>query len=323
MRHIVLCVLGIAILSTPAGAQTDIPPELEALRTPRITTRPAEMMLVVEAVGDPRTVGGQAFGLLFQLYYGSPLTPKGPDQPAPRARWPVDFDQPRSEWLGIYALPVPEEFDSLPVHTAPPGLEAMLTTWEYGSVVEVLHVGPYDREEPTLRRLREWALAEGYELAGPHEEEYIRGPTMAGPGDPEQYLTILRYRVAAIEELTLEVRSAEIAFAATMAERDLESFLAFVADEAVFVSGQSVLRGVAAVREGWSPFFDGPSAPFSWEPELVEVLESGTLALSTGPVRSANGRLVGTFNSIWRRDAEGHWKVVFDKGCPVCDSGSQ
>lgn len=93
------------------------------------------------------------------------------------------------------ALPVPDEVSTLPTHTSPAGLEAVLTTWDYGEVAEVLHIGPYDREEPTLRRLRDFVEAEGYALVGDHEEEYIRGPTMSGPGDPEQYLTILRYRV--------------------------------------------------------------------------------------------------------------------------------
>ena len=61
------------------------------------------------------------------------------------------------------------------------------------------------------------------------------------------------------------------------------------------------------------------AAPFSWNPEIVEVLESGTMALSSGPVRDPTGRQIGTFNSIWRHDPDGHWRVVFDKGCPVCD----
>jgi hypothetical protein len=69
-------------------------------------------------------------------------------------------------------------------------------------------------------------------------------------------------------------------------------------------------------------FFDGPTAPFSWEPEIVEVLPSGTLALSSGPVRDASGKRVGTFNSIWRREANGQWRVIFDKGAPVCDADS-
>ncbi len=195
MRQCILYTIGMVLLSTPLGAQTAIPPELEHLKTPQISTRPAEKMLVVEAKGDPRTEGARAFGLLFQLYYRIPETPKGPQQAAPRARWPIEFDQPRSEWIGIYALPVPESVDVLPEHTAPPGLKVMLTTWDYGEVAEILHIGPYDQEEPTLQRLRHYAQAEGYMLAEEHEEEYIRGPTMAGPGDPEQYITILRYRV--------------------------------------------------------------------------------------------------------------------------------
>ena len=195
MRTGNLLAIGMALITTPLAAQTGIPPELEHLEDPQISTRPAEKMLVVEAMGDPRTVGGSAFGLLFQLYYRIPETPKGPMQTAPRARWPVEFDQPRSEWRGIYALPVPERVQTLPEHMAPPGLEAKLTTWEYGEIAEILHIGPYDQEEPTLKRLREFARAEGYQLADEHEEEYIRGPTMAGPGDPEKYITILRYRV--------------------------------------------------------------------------------------------------------------------------------
>jgi ketosteroid isomerase-like protein len=79
------------------------------------------------------------------------------------------------------------------------------------------------------------------------------------------------------------------------------------------------LHGRAAVDAGWQSYFEGPAAPFSWAPEVVEVLESGTLALSSGPVRDPGGRQIGTFNSIWRRDSDGQWRVVFDKGCPACE----
>jgi ketosteroid isomerase-like protein len=120
------------------------------------------------------------------------------------------------------------------------------------------------------------------------------------------------------DDLAREVREAETAFAATMAARDSVAFGDYVSDEAIFF-GQQVLRGKAAILAGWKPFFQGPTAPFSWEPETVEVLESGTLALSSGPVRNPEGERVGTFNSIWRREADGHWRVVFDKGCPPCN----
>jgi len=120
-----------------------------------------------------------------------------------------------------------------------------------------------------------------------------------------------------LDEAAADVRSAEIAFANTMADRDLEAFLSYVADEAIFLSGQ-VVRGADAVRKAWSPYFEGDAAPFSWEPEDVEVLDSRTLAFSSGPVWDPDGNRIGTFNSVWRLEDDGRWRVVFDKGCPPC-----
>lgn len=119
------------------------------------------------------------------------------------------------------------------------------------------------------------------------------------------------------ETLAAEVRAREAAFARTMADRDHAAFATFVSEEALFL-GAGVLRGRDAVSEGWRPFFEDPQAPFSWEPERVEVIDSGTLAISTGPVRSPEGDRVGTFNSTWRLEADGEWRVVLDVGCPPC-----
>ena len=116
-----------------------------------------------------------------------------------------------------------------------------------------------------------------------------------------------------------QVREAEQAFARSMATRDFKAFSDLVSDEAVFFGRQGAQRGKAAVLAGWKPFFDGPSAPFSWEPETVEVLSSGTLGLTSGPVKDPGGKQSGVFNSIWRREAGGGWKVIFDKGCPPCN----
>jgi len=68
----------------------------------------------------------------------------------------------------------------------------------------------------------------------------------------------------------------------------------------------------------------GSQAPFSWEPEQVQVLDSGTLALSTGcarPVRQARRNL----QLHLAPRAGGKWKIVIDNGCPRCDctSGSR
>lgn len=115
-----------------------------------------------------------------------------------------------------------------------------------------------------------------------------------------------------------QVFAAESSFAATLAHRDPVAFATFLSPEAVFFNQQESTRGKAAIVESWKPLFDGPSAPFSWRPEVVEVLASGSLALTSGPVEDSEGRRVGTFNSIWRREADGTWKVIFDKGCNVC-----
>jgi ketosteroid isomerase-like protein len=121
------------------------------------------------------------------------------------------------------------------------------------------------------------------------------------------------------DELREQVRQAETAFAKSMADRDHAAFVSFLADETVFFGPRDVLRGKAKVAEGWKRFFEGEAAPFSWAPERVEVLDSGTLAMSSGPVRDPAGKRVGTFNSVWRREADGRWKIVLDNGCPPCD----
>ena len=113
-----------------------------------------------------------------------------------------------------------------------------------------------------------------------------------------------------------QVIAAERAFARTMADRDHAAFATFVAEDAVFF-GNDVLRGREKIAEGWRPLYTAPAAPFSWEPETVEVV-GGTLALSSGPVRDPAGNRVGTFNSVWRLDPDGKWRVVFDRGCPPC-----
>lgn len=105
-------------------------------------------------------------------------------------------------------------------------------------------------------------------------------------------------------------------FARSMAERDFNAFSAFVSDEAVFFDDNGALRGKQAVLAAWARYFRGEHAPFAWEPDQVEVLDSGTLALSTGPVRDPTGRVIARFNSVWRQEAPGVWRVVFDKGSP-------
>jgi ketosteroid isomerase-like protein len=112
------------------------------------------------------------------------------------------------------------------------------------------------------------------------------------------------------------VIAAERAFAKSMADRDMDAFASWLSDEAIFFTGPTPLRGKTAVLGWWSRYFASKEAPFSWDPDQVEVVDSGTLALSTGPVRDPTGNVTGRFNSIWRLEAPGRWRIVFDKGSP-------
>lgn len=123
---------------------------------------------------------------------------------------------------------------------------------------------------------------------------------------------------ASREELARQVREAETAFAQTMADRDHQAFQSFLAEGAVFVSGGRALRGRDAISQGWKPFYEGEEAPFSWRAETVEVVGSGDLALSTGPVSDPAGVRIGTYISTWQRQDDGSWKVILDGGCPPC-----
>lgn len=120
-------------------------------------------------------------------------------------------------------------------------------------------------------------------------------------------------------DLKKQVADTERAFAATMKARDHAAFSKFLSDEAVFFMGAAPLHGKQAVATAWQRFYDKPAAPFSWEPDEVEVLASGTLAISSGPVYDPGGKLISRFSSIWRQEAPGQWRIVFDRGVEVCD----
>ncbi len=121
-----------------------------------------------------------------------------------------------------------------------------------------------------------------------------------------------------LAKLAAEVRATETAFAKTLADRDVKTFTRMIAPDVIWLADVP-LRGPAQVLTRWQKYFDAPQPPFSWSPETVEVQEGGKLALSTGPVVDPTGKRVGTYTSIWRREPNGQWRIVFDRGCPVCN----
>jgi ketosteroid isomerase-like protein len=114
------------------------------------------------------------------------------------------------------------------------------------------------------------------------------------------------------------VRARELAFARTMAERDFNAFADFVSPEAVFLGGAHPLVGRAAIAAHWARFYQGGTAPFSWQPDEVVAHASGTLAHSTGPVTDAQGQGGSRFYTVWRLEGDGQWRAVFDNGYRVC-----
>ncbi len=120
------------------------------------------------------------------------------------------------------------------------------------------------------------------------------------------------------EEQIAQVTSTEMAFAKSMADRDFTAFMQLIADDAVFLNGGKPLRGKAEIGAYWRRFYSGTAAPFSWRPDLVEVLGSGSLAQSAGPVSDADGKLIARFYSTWRLEPDGNWRIVLDDGYDVC-----
>ena len=94
------------------------------------------------------------------------------------------------------------------------------------------------------------------------------------------------------DDLGRQVREAERAFLlARWPPATSSAFGALVADDAVFFGGRGAQRGKAASARRLETVFEQPQAPFSWEPETVEVLSSGnSVGLSSGPVKDPDGK---------------------------------
>ena len=132
-------------------------------------------------------------------------------------------------------------------------------------------------------------------------------------------LALVSAHAADRDALKAQVMAAERAFAKTMADRDIAAFARFLSADTVFQGGKAPLRGPEAVVTAWKKFFEGPQAPFSWEPDQVLVMTTGQLAMSSGPVRDPAGQLVGRFNSVWRQESPGVWRIVLDMGSDACE----
>ena len=62
-------------------------------------------------------------------------------------------------------------------------------SFEEGQCAQILHVGPFSEEAPTIEKLHAWIREQGHELAGKHHEIYLSDIRRAAP---ERWKTIIR-----------------------------------------------------------------------------------------------------------------------------------
>ena len=89
-------------------------------------------------------------------------------------------------------------------------------------------------------------------------------------------------------------------------------------------------RPRAAVVEAWQPMIRG-EFPLRWHPGLAHIGGHPDIALSYGPawVENADPKAssrfrLGSFVSTWVRDADGAWRVLFDRSAqPFRDASAE
>ncbi|KAB8192111.1 DUF4440 domain-containing protein [Lysobacter maris] len=119
-----------------------------------------------------------------------------------------------------------------------------------------------------------------------------------------------------------EVWARELGFARSVAEHDGAAFAAHVGEQAAFNSGQAApLRGRDAIVDAWAGIIAGEPLKLSWYPARVTIAGADDVAASSGPALyesvgpdGAVRHRIGAFHSVWHRDDDGQWRVLFDDG---------
>lgn len=121
---------------------------------------------------------------------------------------------------------------------------------------------------------------------------------------------------------TAQIMKADADFAASVAQRNRERFLSFIAEVTTFNGGSPTeLRGRDAVMKDWSDFFSADGPTLSWIPTRGEVVGAGDLGYTTGTSilrgKGPDGSAIerhGEYLTVWRKQKDGSWRVIFDTG---------
>lgn len=128
-----------------------------------------------------------------------------------------------------------------------------------------------------------------------------------------------------------ELLAADRAFAKAAAEKGLDGWMSFMAEDVAKVArpGQKILSGKEAIRKQDEPIFADPNRRLVWEPVDAHAFADGKTGLTSGRYRVVgmeDGKekvfSTGGYITWWRKSAQHQWQVIFDTGAPDRPAGS-
>lgn len=142
---------------------------------------------------------------------------------------------------------------------------------------------------------------------------------------------------AAVPSLTraeCEVWQRELSFARSVAEHDGEAFASHVAESAAFAASRpEPQRGRDVITKAWTPLVAGKGTRLRWYPTRVTIAGRDDIAWSSGPAlievldpKAPKRWHLTQFRSVWVREPDGVWRVLFDDGAeprPATDAEVQ
>ncbi len=118
-----------------------------------------------------------------------------------------------------------------------------------------------------------------------------------------------------------ELMEADRAFARDTAARGLEGWMSWFHEDAVHNGKQGLLKGKASLHSFYATFIGTPGFELVWEPLHAEASPDGQMGFTVGKGtvirRNPDGteqRQPAHYLTVWRRGADGKWKVVTDLG---------
>lgn len=118
-----------------------------------------------------------------------------------------------------------------------------------------------------------------------------------------------------------ELLEADRAFDLATAQRGLDGWMSFFAADAVANTPGGPVRGREALRSHYAGMFARKGFSIRWRPFHAEASKDGSMGYTLGTAviewTDDAGKAVkrdGRYLTVWRREADGQWRVVSDMG---------